>query len=339
MMKIKIEYILLALVIIGLSAYLYYRKTDRTLYELPQIAQVAQKDITKVEIDTASAPIVLNKKDDLWYISPQDYLADSKKVRDMLRIIADLTVTALVSESKDYIRYDLNDEKQITVKAWEGDKLIRDFNVGKAAASFRHTFVKLSDDERVFHARDNFRIKFEQTIGDLWDKKVFAVNIPDILQIKLATAEEALTFTREKKNEAPGNADSSDGAQTQAPLEKISWKTTAGEPARDNDLIKLLTSLSNLNCENYIDHKKKEAFSDPVYTIELAGAENLQLSIFAKLTEDAKEQPATSSQSDYPFFLSDFQVNNITKSPSQYLEKPVEKKNEASDSGEAPEKK
>ena len=337
-MKIKIEYILLALVIIGLSAYLYYRKTDRTLYELPQIAQVAQKDITKVEIDMAATPIVLNKKDDLWYIAPQNYLADSSQVKDMLRIIADLTVTALVSESKDYIRYDLNDGKQISVKAWEGDKLIRDFNIGKAAASFRHTFVKLSDDERVFHARDNFRSKFEQTVDKLRDKKVLAVNMPDIQQIKLITAEEALTFTRDTKNEAPQKADSSDGAQTPAPLEKISWQTTAGEPARDNDLIKLLTSLSSLSCQNYIDDKKKEDFSDPVYTIQLSGAENLQLSIFAKLTEDAKEQPATSSQSNYPFFLSEFQVSNITKSPSEYLIKPVEEKNETGDSGDAPKK-
>ena len=45
-MKIKKEYIILALIIIALSVYLVMRRGDRTLYELPDLPQVSQKEIT-----------------------------------------------------------------------------------------------------------------------------------------------------------------------------------------------------------------------------------------------------------------------------------------------------
>ena len=41
-MKLKKEYIILALIIIGLSVYLFVRKGDRTLYELPVLAEVSK---------------------------------------------------------------------------------------------------------------------------------------------------------------------------------------------------------------------------------------------------------------------------------------------------------
>ena len=46
-MKIKKEYIILAIIIIALSVYLVMRRSDRTLYELPEIPQVSQKEITR----------------------------------------------------------------------------------------------------------------------------------------------------------------------------------------------------------------------------------------------------------------------------------------------------
>ena len=73
----------------------------------------------------------------------------------MLNVFESLALTALVSESKDYNRYDLNAEKRITVKAWQQETLKRNFDIGKAAPSFRHTFVKIGDESRVFHASAN----------------------------------------------------------------------------------------------------------------------------------------------------------------------------------------
>ena len=83
-MKIKKEYIILALIIIGLAVYLFMRSSDRTLYQLPDIPQVDKKDLTKLQIAKNDNAVVLNKKDDKWFIAPEEYPADSNKVKEML---------------------------------------------------------------------------------------------------------------------------------------------------------------------------------------------------------------------------------------------------------------
>ena len=83
-MKIKKEYIILAIIIIALSVYLVMRRGDRTLYELPEMPQVSQKEITRLEITRGKTVIDLTKKDDSWYIAPKEYPADAGKVKNML---------------------------------------------------------------------------------------------------------------------------------------------------------------------------------------------------------------------------------------------------------------
>ncbi|MCK5485903.1 MAG: hypothetical protein KAI86_06800, partial [Desulfobacterales bacterium] len=113
-MKAKKEYIILILIIVGLSVYLFMRSSDRTFYELPKIAGLEQDQITKIEISKGGDSIVLNKKDNKWHLEPHGYLADTNTVKDMLNVLGAFTLTTLVSESKDYVRYDLNAEKRIT---------------------------------------------------------------------------------------------------------------------------------------------------------------------------------------------------------------------------------
>jgi hypothetical protein len=185
-MKFKKEYLILILIIAALLAYLFMRSADRTFYELPPIASLEQNQITKIEISKGGDSIALNKKDNKWYLEPQGYIADTKKVTDMLNVFGAFTLTTLVSESKDYGRYELTDEKGITVKAWQQEALKRNFDIGKPASSFRHTFVRLDGDSRVFHARGNFRSTFDLTADNLRDKNVLSFKPADIREIQIA---------------------------------------------------------------------------------------------------------------------------------------------------------
>ena len=127
-MKGKREYIILIAVIVALLLYLFLRKSERIRYQLPELPNVAGPEISKIEIAKLNTSIILSKKDKRWYITPQGYPADNDKVKDMLAIIGELTLTDLVSESKNYNRYDLSSDKKITVSAWaEGDRLRREF--------------------------------------------------------------------------------------------------------------------------------------------------------------------------------------------------------------------
>ena len=321
-MKIKKEYIILILIIAGLSAYLLLRNSDRTLYQLPQIAGLEQNQITKIEISTKGNSIVLNKKDNKWHLDPPGYLVDANKVNDMLSVFETLALTAMVSESEDYVRYNLHAGEKISVKAWQENSLMRNFDIGKAASSFRHTFVKLIDDSRVFHASDDFRGKFDLSEDDLRDKSVLSFKITEIQEIQIARDQTSLklALTQTPVESAKSDQEKSDSSATAAV--KPDWQSPDGKQADALSLNRLLTTLARLSCDTYINDRDKDAFSDPIYTVKLKGIQDYQLDIFAKLQTEDKNYPAVSSANDYPFFLSDSKVQQIMKDPEDMLKKP-----------------
>ncbi len=323
-MKLKKEYIILAVIIIALSVYLYKRSSDRTLYELPNIPTLAQKDITKLQITKGQTIIVLNRKDDKWYIEPQEYPADSQKVKELLNAVENLTLTALVSESKNYNLYDLDEAQKINVKVWQGDNLKLDMDVGKTASSFRHTFVRPAGEERVFHAQGNLKNNFDVSLDSLRDKAVLTFKPIDIQQIQISKDKQSLAFNRTQvpvEVKAPGAA-AEKKTEESAPTQKLVWLAADGQPADEAALNQWLGTLGSLRCEKFIDNRQKEDFSGPLFTLQLKGAVEHSLSIFPKIEEQDKNFPAVSSGSKYPFLLSGSQVEGIMKDPSAFLKKP-----------------
>ncbi|MEJ2222743.1 MAG: DUF4340 domain-containing protein [Desulfobacterales bacterium] len=271
-MKVKKEYIVLILIIIGLSAYLLMRTSGRTLYQLPELAGLKQGEITKIEI----------------------------------------------SQGGNSFR--------ITVKAWQQATLKRNFDIGKAASSFRHTFVRLDGDSRVFHARDNFRDKFDFTIDDLRDKTVMSFKTTDIRQIEIVKDADSVKLVRSEVPVTPAAAQQQKTEAAPAAALKVQWQNEDGEKVNDPSLKQLLTTLGDLKCSDYINGRSKDEFSAPIYTVKLKGLRDHQLEIFARLETDDKKYPARSSGSAYPFWLSDNKAQQIMKDPSEFLKKDEKKK-------------
>ncbi|MDH4009750.1 MAG: hypothetical protein OEU55_03485, partial [Desulfobacterales bacterium] len=58
-----------------------------------------------------------------------------------------------------------------------------------------------------------------------------------------------------------------------------------------------------------------------IFTVKLKGIQDYQLEIFAKLQKDDKKYPAVSSDSDYPFWVTDNQVQQIMINPAEIIKK------------------
>jgi len=303
-MRLKKEYVILAVVIIVSGLYLAFHNTDSTHYRLPELIEIDGKGISKLEIKKADETIILNKKDSSWYIVPKDYPVDTDKMNNMLDVVERLTVTALVSESKSYIRYGLNDEKKIAVKAWNGDKLIREFEIGKVAATNRHTNILLKDDPNVYHAKENFRRNFDQGIEELRDMEVLSFEPDDIHKISFIRDKKISAITKIEKEISP------DGPFRDEKTGPV-WQTAEGNEVDDAKLNRLLATLSKLKCKKYINDTSKNSFKDPVYVLSVNGIREYNLSIFAESDKDAEKYPAISSENAYPFLLSGSQVDNM----------------------------
>jgi len=317
-MKIKKEYLILGVVIAALAAYLYQRSSDRTHYTLPTLPALAAADITQVQISGGGKTQTLVRRDGRWVTDPQGFPADPKRVKEMLETLAGLQLTALVAESKNYALYELDPDHAVTVKAWQGDQLKRDIDVGKAAPSFRHTFVKIAGDDRVFHASDNFRFRFESGLDELRDKTVLSFNRQDLQEIRIAQGTASATLTR-----TPPPAETPPAG----PPAPAAWQLADGRPADGAAVEMLLGELADLQCESFIDDRDKTAFGPPIYSIGLKGGPTDQtLSIFEPAAQDAPTYPAVSSGSDYPFRLPADQAQRLMKSPDVYVKVGEKKK-------------
>ncbi len=139
-------------------------------YNLPDIPAIKIGDITRIVIKNADSNLTLRKNSSLWRISPGDYPVDQQKVAAIIDTIKNLDIVMLISESDNYVIFGLDDRNRITVRAYNGDSLLREFEVGNTGPSRAHTFVKLGNDKRIYYANKTFRGIFEITADRLKDK-------------------------------------------------------------------------------------------------------------------------------------------------------------------------
>ena len=313
--------ILIALIIV-LSLYVVMHKKDRTNYKLPDIPDISEKKITKLEITTINSTIILEKKSSNWYIDPENYLADKNKVNKMLGTLKNIKVTALVSRLKNYNLYDLNDEKKITIKAWDKEKLKRLIEIGKIVSSYRHTFVKLEKEGPVYHAAGDFRSSFDLTKDDLRDKLVLSFKKDEISIININKAGTKISLAL--KDVEKGKEDKAEKEEVEHKQATKVWQTNDGKICLQTKIGELLGKLSNLKCKQYIDNKNKDDFKNPVFSIGLKGINENKLLIFSLQEKDATEYPCISSSTEYPFFLTKYQAENIMIDLNGIVEKKTE---------------
>ena len=314
MMKFKKEYVILGVVILALGTYLLLNQQDRIHYALPETADLDATKITKIEITKAGKTVSLTRQDDQWRLTPGDYPADQTQVERMLKSVAELTVTALVSETQNYARYDLDADRRIDVQAYEGNQLVRRFMVGKAASTFRHTHVLLGEDKNVYHAAGSFRWEFDKPVDDLRDKKVLDFERGMITEIAIETDDKQLVITKQAPPPAKAEpaGDKSDNEAAQAPAPPDRWLTADGQAVDAADVEQFLSALAPLKCSTFLETEQKNALTDPQVRLQLKGAETAKtLDLFPPSAEAESDYAGISSDSPYPFTLAEFDVTKI----------------------------
>jgi len=305
-MKIKKEIAILFFIIVVLLFYIYSKKGDKTHYQLPDIQTVNTEDISKINISGKDSNIILIKGSDGWLIAPQNYLADETTVNSLVRTLAELKLTALVSESKNYSIYELDKDNSIEVESYAGDKILQKISIGKPASSYRHTFVMLGDDHRVYHAEGNIKNEFNKTVSDLRDKLVMKFN-DEIAEVIMKKEGHEVTVIR---STPPASVDITDKDSKVGVEDVTKWIAADGSPVKAEEIDEIISSLSNFQCDEFIEDRKKDDFKSPLFTLKLKGINTYTISLFEK--ED-DQYPAISSESEYPFFISEWKAKKIMK--------------------------
>lgn len=308
-MKIRKEYIVLAGIIVVLSLYLLLSSGDRTNYDLPEISPVTRGEITKMVFSLGGQSIVLERSDETWNIRPEGYRADMATVGRMLDAVEGFSINTLVAESGNYAVYDLEGDKRIKLEVYEGEGVVLALDIGKNASTNRHTFVRVEGDDRIYQAGNNMRGVFDIDMRRLRDKSVVTVDREQITGLTIVTSDGPLEISR-------GGMPGLTPAAVDSVAAQAAWLTGEGTAADEKVVDGMISSLSTLKCESYIEGRKKEEMADPIYTVMIKGTSSATLYIYGI---EGEKYPATSSQNEYPFYLPRWTAEQIMKSPAEIV--------------------
>jgi hypothetical protein len=306
-MKGKKEYLVIALLMVALSVYIILKKTDRRQYDLPEPAPVEQGKISKIRIVRSGGEITLQREGDRWLIEPGGHAAETSQVDAMLEILGGLTLTALASEAGNDPIYELDPDRGIHVTAYQGEEVVRSVWVGKSAPTGQHTFVKLEGDPRIYHARENFRARFDRDADRLRDKQVMKIS-EAVTEVTLRAGGKSVRIVKADAA-GGGEAEPPGGGPEAAAVPKDVWRTDDGEPVKSREVESLLRTLSDLKCTGYLPEAEGGEIGNPVFTVSVRGnGDAYELSLYG--TREGKVI-GTSSENDSAFFLPEWQARKI----------------------------
>lgn len=305
-----ISYAVFGSIVIALVLYLIFRQRDQMQYELPQVTRLNTESIDNIKIkhgEYESFEII--KATEEWKILPEGYRADPDLIADIVKEIAGFRVSDLVSTTQHYERYELDPENRIWIEAKDSGNIVREFEIGKEAPSYNHTYAKLPDDSRVFHAVGNLRNTFDKDKQALRDKLVLSFDKELVANLSISMGEKQFRLYRsvEEKNAT---------SESEASTTEV-WTADDGTIWETEKITDLLDRLYNLECSGYIEDESAN-LGEPQVAIEIRAESSLVFYLFDE-TDDGFS--CRSTFTPYPFYISSWQGENILKTFEENVEK------------------
>lgn len=172
--------------------------------QVPPIQQFDPARLTRIVLNrrfgmkTASETetVVLDKKDQDWYLSkPVQYLANSKKVSQMLGALSKITIISSSDESQKKLKVLQLDERlgiQVTGFAHE-QKL---FHIILGVSRNGRTAVRRPGDNKVFQIRGRIRPYFNNTTKDLRSPTITAFDDNSVSRVRFISPQSSFEFFR-----------------------------------------------------------------------------------------------------------------------------------------------
>jgi hypothetical protein len=271
------------------------RSGNRVRYSLPRLATVKADDLTRITIERSTGSIELQKREGSWRILPEGYAADPGTVGSMVSALAELSMTALVSESESYSRYELDEPERIRVTAYAGDKEARRVDVGKQDEGRRSSFVLLSGDKRVWSSSLNLRSLFDKEKDKLRDMTVLDFQQDAIAEVVAKQGGTALELRKVTEQAADKSS-------------STTWKDASGAAVDQDKVATLLRTLARLRCQRY--GEKGEALGKELLNVFLKAEDGTGYTV-SFYEKSGGQYPGLSSGSDYPFYVAEYQYKDV----------------------------
>lgn len=193
-MKSKIEIYILSALIVILSLYIVLRDNKSINYEIPTLERFSESEITKIEYNS----LTITNSDGKWFL-PSGYEAQESKVDRIRKDAANLKLIDMISDSKDYSRFNLDSPD--TLKIFKNDQILLELMVGDSSSTGNYTYVKVPGRDEVYSVRGDIKGTYNKEEGELRNKRVLTINSEKVTEIKITKNSETLTVSGDQVTE------------------------------------------------------------------------------------------------------------------------------------------
>lgn len=180
---------LLALVLAGLVAYLYFveSKHQAESEKKKTILDLQADDVTGLTLTYGDHEIVLEQRDGAWRLTkPMEAAADELAVKNLVRAIAEAEAKKTIDDPpQDLLPFGLAPPFVTIAITTTGGTPVPALKVGKTTAVSFSTYVQRADQPTVYLAPSTFRTGVDKQPKDLRDKSIVTFNDADVTAVTL----------------------------------------------------------------------------------------------------------------------------------------------------------
>ena len=270
--------------------------------DIPELKQwIEPADL--IEVKSKDYSMRLYMKEGSWFINDGAYPADENSAGNLEMKARDIRLTDLVSEEKFYERYDLTDEKAVTVTVKRGESVLCTITIGKPGGTNSHSFVRIDGRPEIYLAAGIQREEFTPSLDSMRDKRIFDLKGKDVESFTLTS--KGRTYSFYKKTAEPEK-------EGDDPKAAASWycKGYDSKPLDDGAISGILYVFSPLRAVTYPENKTRKELG-PLYASVLikSGGTDYDVKIYSGKEKDYNY--AVSSKSQYIFTMGSWQTEKL----------------------------
>lgn len=313
---------IIAALLLALAVVRYKRSAD-----VPEIKPFNEA-LDEILIQRGDEAIRIRRDKDSWFVGEAPYAADRELLANMENRLKSLSLSDLISEEPRYERYDLTDDKAVHVIAKSGARIARELYIGKKSSTYRHTYVRLPNDRRVYLAAGPIFDDFNKSLQDLRDKQILSVSRGAIKSFEINYKGARLSFTRlvekkeaiEQKTDPKGKASKGE-KEKEPPRPPEVWvcREHQGVKLAEAAMNQLLSSFEHVKAADFPDAERAKLRAPQARVKIRAFNKDIELDIFNKVENN--RYLCTSSESKYVFSLDAWMAERYFKTIADLKEK------------------
>ena len=260
------------------------------------------------EIYIKGKDLTLNmvRKENTWYLNEQAYPGDPELIGSLERKARDFKLLDLVSDNGYYDKYDLTEEKGVSVIVKGKGKLLRKMLIGKAGSTNSHSYMKIGDRKEVYLASGIMKSDFIRPVDDLRNKVIFNVKSQDIKSFSINYGGKNFDFLPNPSLGEKGDK------ETENKKNESKWICSGSEKVRLNDssINAILQNFAPLKAAEFPENMEKKNAGNIICKVAILYADKkIELEIYNGKLKDMNY--ASSTESKYIFTIGSWQTQKL----------------------------